>query len=505
MQLTRREIELVVSELRELLVPCRLQRVFEAAARAVVFQCRAPGVTHHLLLSADDDDTRLHLVDEKPNQPPHPSPFTMQLRKWVHGAWLEGIDVGDDRVVDFRLRAIDPNWEPSPDDDKAPRIDLVFVAELLGRHPNLVLLDEQRRIIGTATSTLLGHRDTDPGTDYTPPPPPPDWADDQKVRPILQDQPCDGSRSRVLADHFRQSLHERRRDQLERTLTTRLDRRIERLRRRIEHVESDLERIDDADEYRRRGELLQSAYGDVEPGASSATVPDFYREDMPPIEIPLDPSKSLQENIDRYFHEYRRLTSARDKVESRLLKSIELLESVEDARRQLDDIDEIDELRSFQDRLEADGRLRTGPDKRHSGPRRQKPLPPYREFRAKGRRPILVGRSARHNDTLTTSIARGRDIWLHARDWKGAHVILRMDKGEQIPSEDLIDAATVAAHFSEGRADTVVDVTYTEAKYVRKPSGAPPGLVTHGGGSTIAVRPDSDRLPRILDTEIDPR
>lgn len=506
MNLSHREVELVVDELDEYIVASRLQKVFESTPKALVLQLRAPGTTHHLLLSAEDDDARLHLVDAKPQQPDHPSPFTMLLRKWLHGAWLEQITVSEiDRIVHFDMQAIDPDWEPTSDDEKAPRIALTLVVELLGRHPNILLVDGDGHLIATGPGQLLGDRSTEAGAPYEPPPPPPEWAEDSKVRSTLVGVAPDGSRSRLLAREFNATAEEREFEEAKRSLRSRLKRRFKKLNRRIDAIESDLEHIENADQYRRRGELLQSAYGDVESGASSVTVPDFYRDGMPDVEIPLDPARTLQENIDHYFHQYRRYSEARDKVESRLLDSIELRDRVATARQQLDKLDDLDAVESFRTELEADGRLSSRRSGNHSGPRQQKPLPPYREFRAQSGATVLVGRSANDNDTLTTSIARGRDVWLHARNWRGAHVVLRMRRDQEINSEDLIDAAILAAHFSQGKTDTVVDVTYTRAKYVRKPSGAPTGSVTVGGGSTLAVRLEPSRLERLLDTEIDPR
>ena len=503
MNLSRRETELIVEELDRLVVPSRVQKIFEASPRTLVFQLRVPGQTHHLLISAEPDDTRIHLVDSKPRQPDHPSPFTMQARKWLHGAWIDTLTVrSEDRIVDITLEAIEPEWEPTSEDEKAPRITVSFVAELLGRHPNLFLLDADHHIIGTGPGRVLGDRPVDIDDTYQTPPPPPEWADDDQVRPALQSVSPDGSRSRAVELDFSQSLEEKKRSDLERTLKSRLKSRHKRLRRRVGHIESDLERIDDATEYRRYGELLQAAYGDVEPGATSVSVPDYYQEGMPEIEISLDPSMSLQDNIDRYFHEYRRLTGARQKVETRLLKTMEAIDEVDEARKRLEELEEIEALEAFRDELLESGvikrRGRGGP----SGSKRDKPLPPYREFKAHSGAAILVGRNARANDTLTTSVARGRDMWLHARDWQGSHVVLRMRKNQEIHSEDLIDAAILAAHFSRGRRDTVVDVTYTEAKHVRKPPNSAPGLVTVGGGSNLAVRIEAERLERLLDSEV---
>lgn len=503
-ELSHRETRLIVEELRELLVPSRLQRVFESNPQSLVFQFRAPGQTHHLLIKTEPNDTRLHLVESKPDQPDHPSPFTMQLRKWLHGAWLESISISDqDRIVFFELDAIDPDWEPEQEDEQAPRIGLTVVAELLGRHPNLVVLDEDDQIVTCGPGQLLGGRDDNPGASWELPPPPPDWADTEQLRPVLEGARHDGSRSKALARHFQRSLREQRRRELKKSIESELQDQYDRLERRIEHIRGDLERIDDAEEYRRRGELLQSAYGDVDKGAESVTVNDFYRDGLPEVEIPLDPSKSLQENIDEYFHEYRRLTEAREQVEERLLDSIEQRDDVQKARRRLEKLETIDELEHLRNELRDDGILPRQRRSERSGPRQQQALPPYREFRSTHDSKILVGRNAEANDKLTTAVARGRDTWLHTRNFPGAHVVLRMRKDEELKSEDLVDAATLAAYYSEGRRDTVVEVTYTKAKHVRKPKGAPPGSVTvGGGGSTIAVRIEDERLERLLDTEV---
>ncbi len=501
--LSHRETRLVAEELRELLVPSRLQKVFESSSKRLVLQFRAPGTTYHLLVSATANDARTHLVDNKPDQPDHPSPLTRQLRKWLHGAWVQQITGRDvDRILRIDLEAIEPDWEPEDDDERAPRQLVTLVAELLGRHPNLWLIDEDERIITKGPGRILGDRPTEPGEEYREPPPPPDWAETEDVRPILRDVPPDGRRSKALDDHFRQSLRERRRRSLRQSLEQRLEDQFDRLPRRIDNIDSDLERIDDAEEYRRRGELLKSAYGDVEPGDTSVTVQDYFDDDLPSVDIPLDPAKDLQENIEDYFHEYHRLTRARDKVEDRLLESMELRDRIADARRRLERLEKAEELRDFLDELESDRILESGTGQRSSGQKQQAPLPPYRKFTATSGKPILVGRNARKNDKLTTSVARGRDLWLHARNFPGAHVVLRMRKDDELESEDLVDAATLAAYFSEGRRDTVVDITYTDAKYVRKPSGAPPGSVTiGGGGSTISVRLEDDRLERLLDGE----
>jgi predicted ribosome quality control (RQC) complex YloA/Tae2 family protein len=505
MTLSRAEIELILEEIKPLAGRCVIQRVLEADRRTRVLQLRQPGQTHHLLLSTQPEATRIHFVDARPEQPDKPSAFTMQLRKWLGGALLEQVEqLGRDRIVRLGLAAVDPSWEPAEDHhERAPRVDISLVVELTGRHPNWFLLDDDDTIIGQLDAEVIGERELTMGAPYEPPAPPPDPSVGSRVRWGLERlDAAERQRSRRLDRHYGRELDARQLEQAYDDLAQRLKRRTERLERRIEHVEGDLARAENAQEYKRRGELLQSAWGKVERGASSVRVPDFYDEDMPEVEIPLDPALALQENIEQNFHEYHRLEQARDKIERRLLESIEQRDAARSALDTLaDHREDLEELEAFAERLESEGILPAAKDKRPSRRGDTKRLP-YREFESKHGSTILVGRGASDNDTLSTSVARGRDMWFHARDWAGAHVVLRMRKDDDSPkSDDLLDAATLAAWFSRGKEDTVVDVTYTRAKYVRKPKGFPPGRVTIADASTIGVAIEDERVERLLDSE----
>ena len=502
MNLTHKEIHLIAEELSALLLPARLQKVFDADTGELILQFRSPGLTSHLLLSLQPGFTRLHLIDQKPPRQPRPTAWTMLLRKWLQGAWLETIQTDPrDRILTMTFQAIPPNWEPEDEDQRAPRIPLYLQLELFAQLPNAFLL-QGRQLLGAARSRTLFDRPTLAGRIYEPPPPPPDHAAPDTSQHLPLDKlPADGSRSELLETTYTELLEEHRRTRLKRNLTSALKSQSRRLKRLIQNIEDDLSRIEDADEYRRRGELLQSAYGKVPNGASSAEVPDFYTPGMPLVEIPLDPARSLAKNIERYFHHYRRYSQARTEVEERLLEIMEKQELLQSFRRELATIDDLDQLQALETRLRADRILPRKQTSASPTQKKQQALPPYRKFTGRSGASILVGRGARHNDELTTSVARGRDIWLHARDWAGAHVLIRMNKNQEPHHEDLLDAATLAAHFSRGRRDTLIDITYTEAKFVRKPPGAAPGLVTVAGGSTLAIRPDPERLQRLLDSE----
>jgi predicted ribosome quality control (RQC) complex YloA/Tae2 family protein len=109
---------------------------------------------------------------------------------------------------------------------------------------------------------------------------------------------------------------------------------------------------------------------------------------------------------------------------------------------------------------------------------------------------VLVGRTARDNDQLTFRVARPNDLWLHAGDYPGSHVIVRNSSRRDIPHRTIIEAAQLAAKFSQARKDAKVDIHYTRRKYLTKPKGSAPGLVHMSNFKTITVEP-GENLERI--------
>jgi predicted ribosome quality control (RQC) complex YloA/Tae2 family protein len=112
---------------------------------------------------------------------------------------------------------------------------------------------------------------------------------------------------------------------------------------------------------------------------------------------------------------------------------------------------------------------------------------------------LLVGRGAAENDA-TTRMARGNDLWLHVRGQAGAHVVVRLG-GAQADQDSLLDAATLAVHFSDARGEPQVEVACTRAKYVKKARGAAPGAVTYSQERMLHLRTEPARLARLLAEE----
>ena len=125
----------------------------------------------------------------------------------------------------------------------------------------------------------------------------------------------------------------------------------------------------------------------------------------------------------------------------------------------------------------------------------------FRTFVARSGKKILVGKGAADNDTLTLKIAKPHDLWLHAKDRTGAHVIVPLVKAQTCPAEDLVDAAHLAAHFSDARDEKAVDVQYTPKRYLRKPKGSAVGAVVVDREKVLALRFDPALLRQLLERE----
>jgi predicted ribosome quality control (RQC) complex YloA/Tae2 family protein len=161
-------------------------------------------------------------------------------------------------------------------------------------------------------------------------------------------------------------------------------------------------------------------------------------------------------------------------------------------------------LPALVEKLETLGFATTEPQERERKRRRAGTRLPYREFVSGEAATVLVGRGAADNDRLTLRVARPHDLWLHARGVTGAHVVVPLTKGKSCSPETLVDAATLAAHFSDLLGEPVVDVIYTPRRFVRKRKGSAMGSVTLEREKVIAVRVEAARLERLLQNEKKP-
>ncbi|HEY9842226.1 MAG TPA: NFACT RNA binding domain-containing protein [Candidatus Obscuribacterales bacterium] len=482
MSLRRAQIEALLAEFRALLPDGRLQALRQHGPGRFSLELYRQQ-RYFFWLDLERPQSLCFLTHELPPAA-DPSALTLALRKHLLGSRLSTIEqLGTDRILSL-------DWQG----EQTHRL----VLELSSRHANLFLLDAQHTVLQQLYPDH-SQRGLRRGTAYVLPPPRQWPAESDSLE--LAALPADGSRSQAVQSAYRQQSSLAAQARLIGQGLAALRRRLARARQELERLQADLDGLDEAGLYQRRGELLQSAFGQVSRGQSEARVIDYFDPEQPEIAIPLDPAKDLAANIQRCFQ----LSRKRERAAERAL---ELLDAAEARVHSL----EADESELSALAVTADNPLAPELLERFSeqiGPARSQPAKraaaerlPYREFVSAAGQRILVGRSARDNDQLTFCYARGNDLWLHVRDWSGSHVVVPLAKGEQVHPETLLDAATLALHYSSAKTDAgpleQAEVNYTLRKHVQKFKGAHPGQVHLQEFKVLNLRLEQARLQRLM-------
>ncbi|MBR7092120.1 MAG: NFACT family protein [Clostridia bacterium] len=263
-----------------------------------------------------------------------------------------------------------------------------------------------------------------------------------------------------------------------------------RLTRKIARQQEELAQCAQRDQKRLYGDLLTAGAHTVPRGAAYADLVNYYDEACATVRIPLDPALSAAANAQKYYKEYRKAQTAavvlRQQIE-RGQEELRYIDSVFDALSRAESSRETEALRQ---ELIAAGYM-------HPVKGRQKlPPPAPMHFVSDDGYDVYVGRNNVQNDQLTLKTARGCDWWFHTKNVPGAHVIVTA--ADVPPDTTLTQAAILAATFSgAGKSGASVEVDYTQAKHVRKPANARPGLVIYDNNRTAVVRPDPELAARL--------
>ena len=299
-------------------------------------------------------------------------------------------------------------------------------------------------------------------------------------KPAERQQPC-ASLNEAMTRFYSVRDRNDRMQQKSASLRHQVKTMLERSEKKLTILEEALRDAADADRYRRYGELLSAQLHLVPKGAREARLPDFYDENQSVAVIPLDESLSPVQNAQRYFKRYRKAMASRKTSAEQKEKCLEDIAALEEALFALDQADTPEDLQDIRAALEAQGLLKAA----KTAGRRKKPVvsAPIRLTSSEGLT-ILVGKNSIQNERLTHD-ADGDDLWLHAKDMPGSHVILCLNR-QPLTQTALLEAARAAAWYSKARGVSV-PVDYTFRKYVKKPGGTPAGFVTFTHQKTILV------------------
>lgn len=282
-----------------------------------------------------------------------------------------------------------------------------------------------------------------------------------------------------------------------------------RLQQLVRGLERDLKRAEQADEWRKKGEILSANLHRIRRGQSSISLPDWDAGNEP-IEMELDPALSPQQNVAQFFKRARRGARGRETIEARLAVAQAELRPIEVPAN--DDVSTHTWQQALQESpttwkraLDLDAacanlatlwRLGGPPWRKAQAPAQKKPqrqrdrVTPGRRFVIDEKWEVVVGRSNAENDELTHRFAHPHDVWMHASGVPGSHVILRMAGSTDNPPRDVLQkAAAIAARFSKAKHAGTVPVIWTRKRYVRKPRGSKPGLAVCTQEKTVFVKP----------------
>ena len=535
----------MVEELRSELLNGRIQKINQPFEQELVLQIRSNRKSHRLLLSAHPVFGRIQLTESTFENPAQPSTFIMVLRKYLQGAVIESIEqIENDRIVEITV---------SNKNEIGDHIQATLIIEIMGKHSNILLVDKSSHkileVIKHIGFSQNSYRTLLPGATYIAPPSTgalnPFIVKDEKLFEILQTQeltsknlqnlfqglgrdtatelekqllndklatfrnffgqetkPCltdksfscvpfssktaenFDSLSQLLDIYYKDKAERDRVKQQASELIRRVENELQKNRQKLKKQEKELLATENAEEFRQKGELLTTFLHQVPNDQDQVILENYYTNQ--PITIALDKALTPNQNAQRYFKRYQKLKEAvkylTDLIEE-TKATILYLESVETVLNQAG-LDEIAEIR--------EELIQTGFIRRRQREKIQKRQKPEQYLASDGKTIIYVGRNNLQNEELTFKMARKEELWFHAKDIPGSHVVI---SGNLNPTDEVkTDAAELAAYFSKGRLSNLVQVDMIEVKKLNKPTGGKPGFVTYTGQKTLRVTPDPEKI-----------
>ena len=534
----------MTEELRRELLGGRIQKINQPFEQELILQVRSNRKSHKLLLSAHSVFGRVQLTETTFENPAVPNTFIMVMRKYLQGAVIEAIQqVENDRILEVSV---------SNKNEIGDSVAVTLVIEIMGKHSNIILLDKASGKIIEAIKHVgfsqNSYRTILPGSTYVAPPQTgslnPFTVDDEKLFEILHTEDLEPKRlqqifqglgrdtatelscrltvdklktfraffasptqpslteksfsallfsdsktqmstlSELLDTFYKDKAERDRVNQQASELIRRVENELEKNRKKLGKQEEELLATENAEEFRQKGELLTTFLHQVPNDQDQVELDNYYTGEK--IIIALDKALTPNQNAQRYFKRYQKLKEAVKHLTSLIEETrntILYLESVETALAQAS-LTEIAEIR--------EELIQTGFIRRRQREKIQKRQKPEKYLATDGQTIILVGRNNLQNDELTFKMAKKDELWFHAKDIPGSHVVIT---GNLQPSDEVkTDAAELAAYFSKARLSNLVQVDMIEAKKLNKPTGGKPGFVTYTGQKTLRVTPDEEKI-----------
>lgn len=260
---------------------------------------------------------------------------------------------------------------------------------------------------------------------------------------------------------------------------------IERTSKKCDIWQKQLKDTAKRDQYKIYGELLQ-AYGyEAKPGDKSITVMNYYTNEE--LTIPLDETLNALENANKYFHKYNKLKRTYEASSKLLKESEKALDHLLSLQNSMEIATTEGDLTEIKEEMVLTGLMKARPVKKGAGkPEKSKPL----HYISSDGFHMYVGKNNLQNDRLTFKTAGPKDLWFHAKEMPGSHVIVKLEGAEDVPDATYEEAARLAAFYSSGKTSPKVEIDYTRRGNLKKPPQSNPGYVIYHTNYSMVALPD---------------
>ncbi len=465
-------LEEIIAELQTQIAGARILKIHQPEAEVLVLRLWNGTDNLRLLVSVKSGQQRIHLTQREWLNPHQPPRFCQLLR-----SRLSRIDrvqlINDDRVVRM--------------DCHGPKGPCFLMVEMFGTIGNMILIDQHDIIIDVLKrdSGAGSGRQLLAGKAYS--------------YPDKPEGPIDSAQGSVsLPENFTcwsDYLDQQGNDPsavptpqgIQQRLRQAIVRQQKKLTKRFQKISAELERQQQAQEDRIKGDLLLANLHLVKKGMEQLSVANIFSNPAENLDILLDTRLSPQQNAQYYFKKYKKGVRGVDHSQRRRAETQAELQWLGELLYQLEDHPEPADLEAIYAELDDAGLLK-GPDVHHK--KRTRPSSAPQELVSPSGIKVLRGRNNQHNDQLSARQLKTGDLWFHANGCPGAHVVLKASTvAVPITDEDILYAASIAAGYSKSQHDARVEVMMATAENVSRPTGARPGLVIVKKYKTLIVAP----------------
>ena len=475
MSVNEKTLENICAELASRLTGQKFGKIFALSRFRLAIDFRLHD-SSYLYVSVEPSAPRIYLITRRlrdlEKQSKNSSPFIIFLRSKLANSILQTVrKLENERVLRLSFAARNELGQTE---------NYTLVAQLTGRSANLFLLGKNDFIIDAMRENSGAGQQVN--EKYAPP-----LREGEVSRNAEESfsQNNFESLSEALDTHYLEVETEKAFQAKAAAARNKLNQEIKKREKLLKNLNKDLENHGDAENWKRLGDLLLANLAMAKREGGKVFVTDFYDENTPTVEVEVEENLSLTEAAEKFFKRYTKARNAKDEIAKRLTVTKSELAELNGRKQTLEKaIDEKDDgfFAGITDEKDEKPRL-SNKEKQNEN------FKGARQYFSSDGYEILVGKKAKDNDYLTFRMAKSLDLWLHAADYPGSHVIVKNPNRGEIPPKTLLEAAQIAAFFSQAASQTKVAVHYTPKKFINKPKGANAGLVSLSSFKTILVEP----------------